>query len=410
MSAPIYLQDTGLVCALGQDKRTIAQRLLGSAHPNSLSWTARYSPAHAPDPLPLGVVPHVAPLPAQTLAHHRTRCNALLWQATQPLLPAIAHARHYYGAHRIAVVLGTSTAGLPEGEHARRHWQQHQQWPAGFDYAQQELNNPSQFLAHQLQLQGLQYTIATACSSGAKALASAARLLDAGLADAVIAGGCDVLSHFTVAGFSALESVSSQICQPLSANRCGINLGEAAAVFLVSRESPAGTGCGTATGPAVRLLGWGETTDAHHMSAPDPCGHGAIVAMQQALHRAALEPAQIDYVNLHGTATVQNDAMESLAVHTVLGAQVPVSSTKPLTGHTLAAAGALEAAFAWLTLAHNPQGLLPPHWWDGTADPALAPTSPVRPGQQLGRPLLYALSNSFAFGGSNACLILGATP
>jgi 3-oxoacyl-[acyl-carrier-protein] synthase-1 len=184
----------------------------------------------------------------------------------------------------------------------------------------------------------------------------------------------------------------------LSANRRGINLGEGAALFLMTKDE----------GP-VRLAGWGESSDAHHMSAPDPSGRGAMNAMRQALSRAGLAPSQVDYLNLHGTATQHNDAMETLAVAEVLGHDVALSSTKPLTGHTLAAAGAIEAAFSWLTLVDNPQGLLPPHWWDGQVDPALPGLRGiVSPGMQLGRAPRHVLSNSFAFGGSNASLLLGS--
>jgi len=156
----------------------------------------------------------------------------------------------------------------------------------------------------------------------------------------------------------------------------------------------------------VRLSGWGESSDAHHMSAPDPQGRGAIDAMQQALDRAGLDPAQIDYVNLHGTATGHNDAMESQAVAAVLGTQVPASSTKPLTGHTLGASGAIEAALCWMTLADNPDQHLPTHWWDGQADDALPALALVAPGTCAAQPLQHVLSHSFAFGGSNAVLAL----
>jgi 3-oxoacyl-[acyl-carrier-protein] synthase I len=254
---------------------------------------------------------------------------------------------------------------------------------------------PSCFVARELGICGPAHVISTACSSGAKALASAARLLRAGLADAVIAGGADTLCRLTVAGFRALECVSVARCNPLSARRKGINLGEGAALFVMSRE----------LGP-LRLSGWGETSDAHHMSAPDPTGRGAADAMRLALHRAGVPPGAVDYVNLHGTGTRQNDAMESHAVGQVLGLDVATSSTKPLTGHALAAAGAIEAAFAWLTLVDNPRGVLPPHWWDGERDPELAGLHVVSPGGSLGRPPAHVLSNSFAFGGSNAALLI----
>jgi 3-oxoacyl-[acyl-carrier-protein] synthase-1 len=216
-----------------------------------------------------------------------------------------------------------------------------------------------------------------------------------GLCVAVIAGGADTLCRLTVAGFRSLECVSPAPCNPLSSNRAGINLGEGAALFLMSRQP----------GP-LRLAGWGETSDAHHMSAPDPAGRGAADAMRMALQRAGLSPGAVDYVNLHGTGTRQNDAMESHAVAQVLGLEVPVGSTKPCTGHALAAAGAIEAAVAWLTLVDNPRGLLPPHRWDGERDPELAALRVVSPGETLGRAPRDVLSNSFAFGGSNAALLI----
>ncbi len=294
----------------------------------------------------------------------------------------------------MAVVLGVSTAGLDEGVTAVRQVHAGFGWPAGYDYALQEMGNAAQCVAQQLGTSGPAYVISTACSSGAKAIATGARLLRSGLADAVVAGGGDALSGFTIAGFSALDAVSAERCNPLSANRKGINIGEGAALFLMGRDE----------GP-VRLAGWGESADAHHMSAPEPGGRGAAEAMQRALARAGVAAADIDYVNLHGTATGQNDAMESLAVHRVLGPDVAVSSTKPLTGHALAAAGAIEAAFAWHTLVDNPAGRLPVHWWDGVVDPALPALRVVAPGAALGRPVRHVLSNSFAFGGSNAALL-----
>jgi 3-oxoacyl-[acyl-carrier-protein] synthase-1 len=217
------------------------------------------------------------------------------------------------------------------------------------------------------------------------------------LCDAVVAGGIDTLCAFTLAGFAALESVSASRCNPLSRNRDGINIGEGAALFLMSRE-PA----------AVALRGWGESSDGYHVSAPDPAGAGARRAMEQALSRAGVAAAQIDYVNLHGTATVQNDAMEARLIHEVFGDGVPVSSTKPLTGHALGAAGAMEAGLCWVAMQDdNPSGKLPPHLWDGERDAALPVLNLAEPGSSAGHYLRWALSNSFAFGGANATLILG---
>jgi 3-oxoacyl-[acyl-carrier-protein] synthase-1 len=311
--------------------------------------------------------------------------------------PAVDAAIARFGRERVAIVLGTSTSGVGESEAAQRRFQRDGRWPEGFDYYQQEMGTAAQCLAHVLGTRGPAHVISTACSSSAKALASAGRLLDAGIADAVVAGGADSLCEFTIAGFRSLESVSAARCNPLSANRRGINIGEAAALFLVSREP----------GP-VRLMGWGESSDAHHMSAPDPSGRGAAEVVRQALHRAGLQAGDIDYVNLHGTATLQNDAMEAKVIAELFGPGVPVSSTKPLTGHTLGAAGALEAGIGWLTLADEAGGRLPPHWWDEQADPALPVLRVVKPGESAARRPRHVLSNSFAFGGSNAALLLGA--
>ena len=386
----IYLQDQSCVCALGDTPEAIRKALWADA-PSGVAPTDAHTPGRM---LNLGCVatplPSLEPLPAK----QRSRNNALLLAALAPLRASVQAAIDRFGPARVAVVLGVSTAGLDEGVAAIRQVQAGFSWPPGYDYALQEMGNAAQCVAGRLGTSGPAFVISTACSSGAKALASGARLLRAGMVDAVVAGGADALSAFTIAGFSALDAVSAERCNPLSANRSGINIGEGAALFLMGRDA----------GP-VRLAGWGESADAHHMSAPEPSGRGAAEAMARALARAGVAPRDVDYVNLHGTATPQNDAMESLAVERVLGRDVPVSSTKPLTGHALAAAGAIEAAFAWHALVDNPHGRLPVHWWDGVADPALPALRPVTPGMTLGRPVRHVLSNSFAFGGSNASLL-----
>ena len=391
MTASVYLQALGLSCSLGADAERVRAALL-SDKPTPLPLSDHHSPGR---PLPLGLAADEPPaLPRELPAPLASRTNALVAQTLPALRPAVEAARERFGPGRVAVVVGSSTAGVLEGEAAARQHLAGPGWAAGYHNGPQEMGSPARYVAHALGLSGPAYAISTACSSGAKALASAARLLRAGLADAVVCGGADALCGLTVAGFSALESVSAQVCNPLSANRDGINLGEGAALFLLTREP----------GP-VRLAGWGETSDAHHMSAPDPTGRGAADAMRQALARAGVAPGVVDYINLHGTATPHNDAMESRAVAELFGLGVPVSSTKPLTGHTLAAAGALEAAFAWLTLVDNPAGCLPPHWWDGARDEALPEVSVVMPGERATRAPQWVLSNSFAFGGSNATLL-----
>ena len=391
MSHPVYLNELGVVCALGAGRTQVAQGLFAEA-PGGLSPCEDVLPGHT---LALGRVharlPDLADLPIALRGRNNALLDIALQQIARPVQAAIA--RH--GAGRVAVVVGTSTSGIGETEPALRVLAHEGRWPRGFAYGQQEMGSAANFVRHRSGATGPAWTLSTACSSSAKALASGARLLRAGIVDAVIAGGADSLCRFTVAGFNALESVSASRCLPFSRHRCGINIGEGAALFLLTREP----------GP-VRLAGWGESADAHHMSAPDPSGAGAMSAVRQALQRAGWSPDEVDYLNLHGTATRHNDAMEARAVAGVLGTTVPVSSTKPLTGHTLGASGAVEAALCWIAMIDNPGQRLPPHWWDGEADPELPALALVTPGSHAGAGLRRVLSSSFAFGGSNAVLAL----
>ena len=390
----LYLNECGIVCALGNSRAEIARRLF--AGESGITPTAQWSPGRV---LPLGGVTSPLPDGADLPLAERSRNNQLALAALAQIRPALDAVIARYGAHRVGVVIGTSTSGIGETEAAIRLHAETGALPAAFHYAQQEMASPATMLARELGVSGPTYAHSAACASGAKAMASAARLINMGMCDAVLTGGVDTLCAFTVAGFGALESVSAQRCNSLSAKRNGINIGEGAALFLMTRE-PA----------TVALCGWGEASDGHHMSAPDPAGSGARIAIGEALARAGIEASDIDYINLHGTATIQNDAMESRVVADLFGAAVPVSSTKGLTGHTLGAAAAIEAAFCWLAMQdENADGKLPAHLWDGEPDPALPPLNVAVPGARLERPLNWALSNSFAFGGSNAALVFGRT-
>lgn len=299
-------------------------------------------------------------------------------------------------AHRIGVVLGTSTAGVDGFEKALTAYQNNKQWPEDYVVHQQRMGSVSAFLADYLDITGPRLSISTACSSGSKALLAAKRWLQQDICDVVIAGGVDVLCHLTVNGFHALGALSDQPNRPFSANRTGINIGEGAGLMLLTRDKA-----------ALNLLGGGESSDAHHISSPDPSGQGAIRAMQAALKDADLDSNEIDYINLHGTGTPQNDAMESLAVNNLFGPDISCSSTKALTGHTLGAAGAIEAVLSALSMTEiNQQNIHLPHVFDGHYDEALQPLQLVKPGREMTRPKTI-LSNSFAFGGSNAAIILG---
>lgn len=337
-----------------------------------------------------------AALPAlpSGFAEYDCRNNRLMAAAATQLEPTLETLIGRYGPARIGVVLGTSTSGIAAGEAAIAGKIRNGVFPTGYSYRQQEIGTLGPFAARLLGLTGPAYTVSTACTSGAKALISARNLIALGLCDAVVCGGVDTLCRLTICGFSALESVAPERCNPMSRNRQGINIGEAAALFVLSRE------------PAeVCLIGAGEASDAYHLSAPDPEGRGAETAIRAALYDAGSSASAVEYVNLHATATRKNDAMESTVMNRIFPDGVPASGTKPMTGHTLGAAGALEAAFCWLTLAGD--GQLPPHIWDAQSDPDLPALNLVTAGQTLprGRGRL-CMSNSFAFGGSNTSLIL----
>ncbi len=293
---------------------------------------------------------------------------------------------------RLAIILGTSTSGIADNEKLLKQYFVNQA-DVEVQHCKQEMGSLAKGLQMYLGWEGPAYTISTACSSSAKAMAAGQRLINADLADAVLVGGVDSLCQLTLNGFNSLESLSNNLCQPCGAQRDGINIGEAAGLFLLSKE----------TAP-VMLMAAGESMDAWHISAPHPEGKGAAEAMQKALDRAGITASDIGYLNMHGTATPQNDAMEIKAVQTVFQQyDVPISSTKHKTGHCLGAAGAIEAVICQQVLAD--QSWLPLHQ-SGSIDPELDEQNYVL-NAQLQQPIQYVMSNSFAFGGSNISLIFG---
>ena len=386
-----WLNELGVACALGMGKAAVAEALF-AGDGSRIRATGGRVPTRD---VPLAAVDDALPaLPPALAATRDNRNNRLLYAAALEIEAPIRAAVARYGRERVGVVIGTSTTGIDEACGGIAAFRRDGAWPDDYRYAHQELGAPAEFLAEWLELSGPCFGISTACTSGARALLSARRLLRMGVCDAVLCGGADTLAGLPINGFLALEALDARGCRPFSRTRGGITIGEAAALFLMTREP----------GP-VALLGGGASSDAYHMSSPDPQGLGAREAMRAALADASLAPEQIDYVNLHGTGTEHNDAMESLAMSALFPHGVPCSSTKSLTGHTLGAAGALEAAFCWLALR---DGRLPPHVWDGDADPALPPLRFAGVGDRLppaGPRRL--MSSSFAFGGNNAALILG---
>jgi 3-oxoacyl-[acyl-carrier-protein] synthase-1 len=391
---PCRIAEAGIACALGRSLDAVWPRLAAGD-------TAAMAPA-SPDLRPYGRVEGALPAIPAALAPLACRNNQLALLVFAQIADAVAAVRRRVGAPRLAVVVGTSTSGISDAEEAFRERARSGRLSPEFALAQLEHGGLAEFLAHVAGAQGPAFTVSTACSSGAKALASARALLELGLCDAVVAGAVDSACALTTRGFASLQAVSAGLTNPMSRNRDGLTLGEGGALFVLLRE-PGG----------IQLAGAGETSDAHHMSAPEPNGQGFEACMRDALADAALEPGEIAYLNLHGTGTPHNDRVESAAVLRVFGAGVPCSSTKPLVGHALGASGALEAAFCWLLLSRRRGGALrlPPHRWDGCSDPDVAPIRLVKDGESVDAPPPAALlSNSFGFGGSNCALVLREAP
>ena len=346
----------------------------------------------APIPTWIGRVPgleHSAQPPA--LAAWECRNNRLAWRGltTDGFREAALAARERYGAARVAVVMGTSTSSIGASEEAYTRLTPDGLYPE--DLRRPIIHTPhsiGDFVQHALGLTGISVTVATACSSSAKVFAQAERLIRSGLADAAVVGGVDTLCGSVLFGFNSLELVSPEPCRPFDVARRGINLGEAAGFALLERKADRG----------AWLIGYGESSDAHHMSTPHPEGVGARAAVAAALDRAGIEPGAIDYINLHGTASLKNDEVEAMVVREVFPETTIASSTKGWTGHTLGAAGIVEAAISLLALEH---GLMPGTLNAQTLDPACGPQ--VRRDNAQGD-CRRALSFSFGFGGSNCVL------
>jgi 3-oxoacyl-[acyl-carrier-protein] synthase I len=331
----------------------------------------------------------------QQLAAFDCRNNRLaeLALAQDGFTDAVAAARARYGATRIGVFMGTSTSGVRHTELAYRERKASQaaSLPDWFDYhATQSTSSIAEYTRLRLGLDGVTAAVSAACASSAKVFASAARAIEAGFCDAAVVGGVDSLCLTTLYGFNALQLVSTDICRPADAERKGLSLGEAGGYALLERASVAGALC---------CLGVGESSDAHHMSQPRPDGAGAAAAMRAAL--GSHDPARVSYINLHGTATPANDTAEDAAVMTLFGANVPCSSTKGWTGHTLGAAGIVEAGISLLAIEN---GFLPRSLNTRTRDPKLSAAVLLEARRTS---VDSVLSNSMGFGGTNCALLFG---
>lgn len=385
----LCLNDLGLLCAAGNSRSEVIKRLLAGDR-SGLIATDAFGPETIVGQIS-GELPEIDP----RHSIYNCRNNQLLLAALSRISTTVNQMIDKFGRDRIGIVLGTSTSGVRNTELALAYQAEHGALPDGFHYKQQQMGAGADFLSLYLGITGPAYTLSTACSSSGKAFASARRLINLDYCDAVIVGGADSLCRLTINGFTALESLSTGYCKPFGLHRNGINIGEAASLFVLSKEP----------GP-VALLGIGASSDAYHFSAPDPAGTAVIAAMQKALHDAGKRPDEVDYLNLHGTATVLNDAMESKAVNALFGSQTAASSSKGMTGHTLGVAAALELGFCWLLLTENNHGVLIPNINDDEPDSRLAPLHLVKKGENLGRKIQVCQSNSFAFGGNNVSIVV----
>ena len=390
----IYLSAPGLICCAGHNRDELYESCLngyqGGLVMHELSGHDRKFPVgFISEELPAAVFSEPSKYAGDT------KIIRVINAALEQLRPAIERALSKYGPEKIGVCYGSGDSGSEASLLAHRALFKNNAFPQDYSLRFQGTFSV-EFISRKFGLSGPAFSVATACASGASAIVRGAELIQAGYCDAVIAGGADIVSQTVFAGFHALEAISDNLTNPFSKNRRGINLGEGAAFFLLDADENSG----------VELLGAGESADAYHITAPGPDGAGPARAMRAALKNAGITGEQIGYVNLHGTGTELNDRTESLAMQTVFGAAYPpsppVSSTKPITGHTLGAAGALEAAICWMALTE--QKGLPVHCWDGVKDDAI-PFFPAQESDQKAPSI--CMSNSFGFGGCNVSLILG---
>ena len=400
MNNPVYLSKPGLVCCAG----TSLESFFGAALRGDRSGIVpvKLDSDGAAREFLIGRSPRTFLNAADA---GKSQLLSLCAAALEQLRPVLSRAVQRWGTERIGLCLGSCDNGTEASVPAHRAFFKSGAFPSSYALSLQGASCPAEFAAGLYDLKGPVFALSTACSSGASAIKMAAELIRSGACDAVVSGGADIASDVSILGFYALEAISPELSNPFSKNRRGINLGDAAAFFVLSREKIDDT--------SMVLSGYGESSDAHHMTAPHPEGKGAAMAMEAALKSAGIGPGSIAYVNLHGTGTVLNDKAEAQAMYTVFGsAQPPASSTKPVTGHTLGAAGALELALCWGVLENagretRESGRLPVHCWDGEEDNELPILNLVKPTLALKEKIRYCMSNSFAFGGCNVSLILG---
>lgn len=397
---PVYINDFAFYCILGggsmADHGEVLEKLKNGVR-------GEFTMHHVVEGQRPAATIDAESLPAVADKKFDNRVNRLSLASLVRLDETIKNTVAKFGADRVGIFIGSCDNGSEASLAALKCFKETGAFPEGYVLDYQRADFPGQFIAERYGITGMMSVHSTACASSASAFVSARNNLYAGNCDAAIVGGVDIASLPVILGFDSLEAMSDKPTNPFSANRSGLTLGDASVFFVVTREPMFANG--------LKVVGFGESADADHITAPRADGEGAYQAMTAALCDAGIEAGEIDYVNLHGTGTKLNDSMESIAVNRVFGksiagagdsCDVPASSTKALTGHTLGAAGALEAAFCCMALQNQ---ILPAHLNDGVNDPKLPELHLVRPGEAAKR-LHYCMSNSFAFGGCNVSLVI----
>ena len=373
------LKNLGFVCALGASHDDIMK----NAKIGDINGMLRENVIVDKESVPFGTAP--------VARKQELRMYDLIDVALNQISEDIELLKKTYSPNRIGIIVGSSNTGVSEAQKIiETAFQNGTDLPKSI-IKDLELGTPAEYICSKTGFKGPIFTVSTACSSSLKVFQSARQLLDNDICDAVLVGGVDGRCDFALNGFNALGALSKTHTNPFSKNRNGINLGEGVALFILEKGND-----------GVKLLGIGQSSDAYHLTSPDPSGAGAIASMQSALNDANLKPENIDFINMHGTGTTANDAMESLAINTVFGENVLCASTKPLTGHTLGAAGAISMGLSWLMIKYN---FIIPHVFDNeyATDCAKIHLSTGQENTEIKR----VLCNAFAFGGSNASLIMG---
>ncbi len=393
----IYLSNPALICCAGANARDFFKAVVSGDQSGIKKTECSLSGEDGKKSFFAGKID--SSLLKPTDSKFDSRFLQVLDAGLEQLKKSVEEAVKKYGKDRIAVCVGQCDNGSELSFKANKVLFETGNLPEDYDLTAQGAQVPAMYISKKFGVTGPSLSFATACSSSAGAIIKAKELIKAGIADAVIAGGADIVSDTVLLGFNSLEAIDTQkITDPFSKNRNGITLGEASAFFVLSRDDIENT--------KIILAGTGESCDASHMTAPLADGSGAESAIKAALKDAGIDAAEIDYVNMHGTGTHLNDSMEGKGINRVFGEyRVPVSTTKPVTGHTLGAAGALELAACFFAIKEQK---LPVQVWDGEFDTEIPELNIVTKGKELKltRPVKTCMSNSFAFGGANASLII----